>query len=97
MKLKWTHQAFGDRDANMDHIAKDNVPAALAIDERITGAVENLLPFPEMGRVGRVTGTRELVVAKTAYIVAHKLDIVADHILILRVLHGAQQWPEDLG
>jgi toxin ParE1/3/4 len=66
MKLKWTHQAFGDRDAIMDHIAKDNVPAALAIDERITGAVENLLPFPEMGRVGRVTGTQELVVAKTA-------------------------------
>jgi toxin ParE1/3/4 len=95
MKLCWTHQAFGDRDAIMDHIAKDNVPAALAIDERIASAVENLLLFPQMGRTGRVTGTRELVVVKTDYIVAYKLDSKA--ILILRVLHGAQQWPEDLG
>jgi toxin ParE1/3/4 len=97
MKLKWTHQAFGDRDAIMDHIAKDNVVAALEIDERIAAAVDNLLLFPEMGRLGRVIGTRELVVAKSDFIVAYKLDEGRGDIVILRVIHGAQRWPETLG
>jgi toxin ParE1/3/4 len=97
MRLKWTVQAFDDRNAIMDHIAKDNVPAALEIDERIASAAESLLLFPQMGRLGRVSGTRELVIARTDYIAAYKIDDEADCMLILRVLHGAQQWPVDLG
>jgi toxin ParE1/3/4 len=97
MKLKWTHQAFGDRDATMDHIAKDNVVAALEIDERIAAAVDNLLLFPQMGRLGRVIGTRELVVAKSDFIVAYRLDEGRGDIVILRVIHGAQRWPETFG
>jgi toxin ParE1/3/4 len=97
MKLKWTHQAFGDRNAIMDHIAKDNVIAAFEMDERIARAVENLSLFPQMGRLGRVNGTRELVAAKSDFIVAYKLNEDAGDILILRVIHGAQQWPANLG
>jgi toxin ParE1/3/4 len=97
MKLSWTRQAFGDRDAIMDHIAKDNVIAALETDDRIVAAVENLLVFPMMGRIGRVEETRELVVAQSDYIIAYKLADQGQHIDILPVLHGAQRWPEALG
>ena len=89
MKLKWTHQAFGDRDAIMDHITKDSVLAALEMDERIANAVENLVPFPQMGRLGRVKGTRELVVTKSDFIVAYRLDEGRGDIVSLRVIHGA--------
>jgi plasmid stabilization system protein ParE len=56
-----------------------------------TAAVSRQPNTPEIGRPGRVAGTRELVVSRTPYIAAYQ---VADgEIVILDVLHGAQKWP----
>lgn len=63
-------------------------------DEHIAQAVLRLVEFPESGRPGRVPGTRELVIPRTPYVVAYALT--GDRIRILRVLHGAQMWPDDL-
>ena len=46
-----------------------------------------------MGRSGRVEGTRELVISRTPYLVVYRFEEVADQILIVRLLHGAQRWP----
>ena len=46
-----------------------------------------------MGRAGRVKGTRELVISKTPYIAVYR--IIAEAIVVLRILHGAQQWPDE--
>ena len=43
------------------------------------------------GWVGRVEGTREMVV-RSNYIVVYAED--ADTVTVLRVLHAAQQWPQ---
>lgn len=93
MTLRWSHFAVADRDCIMTHIAKDNVPAALEIDEKIANAVDQLDLFPEAGRVGRVSGTRELVVPRTNYIVVYRMVDKSKDVLILRVIHGAQDWP----
>jgi len=45
---------------------------------------------PELGRVGREKGTRELVVHAN-YLVIY--DIVGTQVRLLRILHAAQQWP----
>jgi len=45
----------------------------------------------EIGRPGRVRGTRELVVTGTPYIAAYRF--VSDVLTVLRLLHGARQWP----
>jgi len=37
---------------------------------------------------------RELVIVRTPYIAAYQ--IADDTVKILRILHGAQQWPEEL-
>ncbi len=44
-----------------------------------------------MGRAGRRRGTRELVVARTPFLVVYRVE--ADVITILRLFHGAQDWP----
>lgn len=94
MKLVWSAFALSDRDGIFTHIEAHSPAAAIAVDERIAAAARRLRDFPESGRPGRVAGTRELVITATPYIAAYA---VGDGIVrILRVLHGAQQWPEDL-
>lgn len=94
MKLFWSAFALSDRDGIFIHIEADNPAAAIAIDERIVAATRRLRDFPEIGRPGRVSGTRELVITGTPYIAAYR--VAGETIRILRVLHGAQQWPDDL-
>lgn len=93
MRLKWSAFALADRDDIFTQIETDSPRAAAAVDEHIAQAVLRLVEFPESGRPGRVPGTRELVIYRTPYIAAYV--ITADAIRILRVLHGAQMWPED--
>jgi hypothetical protein len=45
-----------------------------------------------MGREGRVKGTRELVIGRSPFIAVYRIK--GKRIEILRILHGAQQWPK---
>ncbi|URK86170.1 type II toxin-antitoxin system RelE/ParE family toxin (plasmid) [Rhizobium sp. RCAM05350] len=94
MKLVWSAFALSDRDGIFTHIETDNPAAAVTVDERIAAALRRLLDFPESGRPGRVVGTRELVIAGTPYVAAYTLTETT--VRVLRVLHGAQQWPDTL-
>jgi len=94
MVLEWSVYALADREAIFDRIEADSPRAAVSVDDRIEARVEGLARFPEMGRPGRVEGTRELVISGTPYIAAYRH--VGDTLRILRVLHGAQQWPDEL-
>ncbi|WP_142781872.1 type II toxin-antitoxin system RelE/ParE family toxin [Agrobacterium sp. T29] len=94
MKLVWSAFALSDRDGIFTHIEADNPAAAISVDERITSAARRLTDFPESGRPGRVDGTRELVITGTPYIAAYTVSETT--VRVLRVLHGAQQWPDTL-
>ncbi|WP_425194963.1 type II toxin-antitoxin system RelE/ParE family toxin [Paraburkholderia phenazinium] len=58
----------------MDHIAEDSPAAALAVDEEIESQADTLVQHPQLGRHGRVSGTRELVIARTPYIAVYAID-----------------------
>ena len=94
MKIVWSPFALSDRDGIFTHIEADNPAAAIAVDERIVAAISRLRDFPQSGRHGRLAGTRELVIVGTPYVAAYQLT--DGTIRILRVLHGAQRWPDDL-
>jgi len=94
MQLAWTVFAMADREAIFDYIEVDSPRTAVSVDDRIERRVEGLTQFPELGRPGRIDGTRELVISGTPYIAAYR--IVGDTVRILRVLHGAQQWPDEM-
>lgn len=55
---------------------------------------ERLSNFPSMGRPGRVSGARELVVSGTPYIIPYRVR--DEEVEILRVFHGARKWPRRL-
>jgi toxin ParE1/3/4 len=94
VKLEWSPLALRDRHAIFDYIEADNPCVAVRIDERIQTRIEVLPLFPLMGRTGRVEQTRELVISGTPYIAAYKVE--SERIVVLRILHGAQMWPEEM-
>jgi addiction module RelE/StbE family toxin len=75
-----------------ERIASDNPAAATRVIERIRSAVRRLAASPAIGRLGRVEGTRELVITGTPYIVPYRVK--DDAVEIVTVLHCAQRWPD---
>jgi toxin ParE1/3/4 len=95
MNILWSPEAVQDVIALRAYIGEDNSAAAQRTALRIVETVEQLLAAnPEIGRPGRVPGTRELIVARTPYIVPYRLH--RDTLEILRVFHGARRWPDSL-
>lgn len=91
MKLVWTPRARAERINAIDYIAEDSPSAALAQLNRIERQTDMLIPHPEMGRVGRRQGTRELVISRTPFIIVYRVK--GKRIEVIRLLHGSQQWP----
>jgi toxin ParE1/3/4 len=92
MIIEWSDAALEDLISLRDHISKDNPAAAKKMALAIIQSVETNLPdHPQMGRSGRVVGTRELVISNTPYVVPYRIR--SGVIEILRVYHGARKWP----
>jgi addiction module RelE/StbE family toxin len=93
-RILWTKRALRRLDSIGEHIANENPDAAANVIARIVSSVETLAEHPALGRAGRIAGTRENVVTGLPYIVAYRVKL--DAIEVLTVLHGAQQWPQEL-
>jgi toxin ParE1/3/4 len=91
-RIRWAKKATEQFAASYDFLAAENPSAAAKQADVILRAVRQLVNFPEMGRIGRVSHTRELVIAGTPYVVAYRLK--SDIIRILALLHGARRWPK---
>jgi toxin ParE1/3/4 len=65
-------------------------------NERALAALADQLDFmlstwPNMGKPGRAAGLRELVIPQTPFLVLYR--VMEDRVRIVRLLHGAQQYP----
>jgi toxin ParE1/3/4 len=94
VRVEWLPVAERNRESQLAYIAQRNPWAAIDLGDAIEASVRNLADNPHMGRLGRVKGTRELVVSGTPYVIAYRVE--PDAVVILRLLHGAQKWPGEL-
>jgi toxin ParE1/3/4 len=88
--LEWRETARADLLAIVDYISDDDPDAAQRLKDDIEAKAVKLTEHSKLYRVGRIAGTREMVV-RTNYVVIYTEDARA--VTILRVLHAAQQWP----
>jgi len=91
VRIIWTRAAARDLDLITEYIREDDPAAALRTKSAIVRQVDLLQNLPSIGRPGRIAGTRELVIARLPYLVVYTQDRRV--IRILRVLHGAMNWP----
>lgn len=90
MTVRWTPTSLRDLDALHSFISEDNATAALAVVETLLKGIAALTRNPEMGRTGRLAGSRELVIAP--YVIAYRSR--KSVIEILGIVHGALRWPD---
>lgn len=93
MRVSWLRSALSDLDAAVDYIAQENPEAAIQMYAYIRERVSNLAQFPESGRLGRVFGTRELVLDRYPYLVPYRVK--NSTVEILRIFHIRRKPPKE--
>lgn len=91
MTVEWHPLAHADLTELVTYIAEDSPDAAYRILDEVRRQTGMLASHPDIGRLGRVGGTRELVITGTPYIAAYR--VCRNLVTILRLLHGARRWP----
>jgi len=92
VKIEWTVPALQHVREAREYIEIDSPGAAARQIDRIEAAVNLLRAFPMMGRAGRRSGTRELPVPGTPYLLVYRVK--RESVQMLAVLHGARDWQE---
>jgi plasmid stabilization system protein ParE len=92
MRVRWLRKALRNLDDEATYIATDDAAAARLVGKRVLDAVSSLAEQPGLGRPGRVPGTRELIVAKTRYIVPYRVR--GETVEILLVFHTSRRLPD---
>lgn len=92
MQVRWRRMALDDRERIAQYIAGNGSPvAARKLDAEFVTKAEAAAQRPKLYRAGRMRGTREVVV-RPNYVMVYRIE--DDAIVVLRVLHAAQQWPK---
>jgi toxin ParE1/3/4 len=95
MQIVWLDQALLDLDEHIEYISLHNPTAASEQDLLTHRAVERLVEYPNLGKAGRLTYTRELVIPRTPFIALYRIMPDRDEVHILRILHSSQKWPPE--
>jgi toxin ParE1/3/4 len=94
MKVRFSRRARTDVDQIWQYIAPRNLEAA----DKIVGAIESLSgrlsDHPHLGRRIGKGDVRLAPLPRIPYLVFY--EVSRGEVNILRVIHGARQWPETL-
>lgn len=94
MQVKWLRRALENLNDEAEYIAKDSPRMAGEFVLHIRASARSLAQHPNIGRPGRIPGTRELVVTRFPYILPYRVRGGA--LEILRVFHMARKWPKSI-
>lgn len=85
-KLRWTNRALGRLDEIASYIAKDNPTRATTFVTELRKKVD-ILKSHQLGKAGRVFGTKELTLHPNYLAVYRVKD---DEVQIITIVHTAQ-------
>jgi plasmid stabilization system protein ParE len=89
VRVRWLKAARRNLDAALEYVAREDPEAAARMYACIRERVAALAAQPNMGRPGRVFGTRELVIERYPYLIPYRIH--DDEVQILRVFHTSRR------
>jgi toxin ParE1/3/4 len=93
MRVRWTTDVADDLERICDYIAESRPESARRVAQSVVERIGTLEAFPQLGRSGRVEGTREIAFPPLPFIAICEVFESQGEVRVLRILHGAQQWP----
>jgi toxin ParE1/3/4 len=94
MPIVWLSVAVQDILHIRTYITERDPQSARDVALQIDKSVNTLAAMPDIGRSGRIFGTRELVVKGTPFLVVYRVQ--NERVEVLRVFHGRQNFPDSL-
>jgi toxin ParE1/3/4 len=88
-QVRWTTLASEDLQHITRRIRQYNPTAARQVAKALYDGGMSLDTMAGRGRPGRIADTRELIFAR--FVIVYRVK--ADAVEILRIYHGAQDWP----
>ena len=85
MRLVYSADAVRDLDQIWEFLAPRSLSGAQHVLEAIHAAANRLKQFPDLGRAGQDTRTRELVLPAYPYLLVYRVE--GTNLAILRVYH----------
>lgn len=89
MRVEWRPEAHAELRVTLEYSLERNTVAASSLNESIEAATTALPDHPYLYRMGRISGTQEIVVHPN-YLVVYR---ITDWIEIVTVLHARQEYP----
>jgi toxin ParE1/3/4 len=78
----------------VEYISKNRPEVAKKVAGKIKNSIHLLADQPDLGRPGKVEGTRELILPNLPYLIVY--TEMNEEIIILRILHSSMNWPESI-
>ncbi|MBM3092809.1 type II toxin-antitoxin system RelE/ParE family toxin [Ensifer sp. T173] len=72
-RIRWTVWALQRLDEIGAYIEHDDPNAAARVVARLVASVDMLAELPAAGRIGRIAGTREIVLSDIPYIIPYRV------------------------
>jgi toxin ParE1/3/4 len=89
MRIRWTPAAAADLQQINDYLKEHHPHYRHATIRKMYGTIQSLKEWPNLGRVGREEGTRELLFPPLPYVAVYRVQ--GGNIEVLRIYHGAQE------
>jgi len=90
VRVIWTPDAEQDRNDIWDYIAASNPHAAAKMDELFSDAAARLTIHPMLGREGKISGTRELILHESYCLM---YEVAQETVWVLALVHTARRRP----
>jgi toxin ParE1/3/4 len=92
MQVRWTKAASSDLENIANYLFDETPDNAPRLVRELYNAPNSLKNFPELGRIGKQEGTRELVHPSLPYVFVYQIK--GQNVFVVRILHGSQEWPK---
>lgn len=91
MRIRWLRSGLRTLQKTAAFIAADNPLAARRVIDKVKDRADLLAENPQLGRAGRIPGTRELILGDLPFVIVYR--VTRDELQILRLLHTSQEFP----